>query len=270
MYKRDRGDPPDKDEILRELTYHIKKPDGTRFLLAKALNQVYLCFYDNDIRFTDFFDPISAQALLGAASRVGVSGIAFGGYDGAERVRIRFPDDCADDFPIARIMVNFDKKFAKNLSHRDFLGAIIGLGIERHKLGDIVLTVAGAVLFVAEDIAAFILENLDKIGRVGVKPVLLGADEDVFGLDNREAARISVASLRLDCVLAAAFGVSRREAAQAVSAGRAFVNWQSIDNLSRPVQEGDIITLRKFGRIRINNIGDKSRKDKIYVEIIRY
>ena len=262
---------PKKEDVLRKLTNDSKKPDN-RMMLAKALDQVYLCSYDRIRGFTDFLDPVCVNKMLGVVHEFGLMATVFGGYDGAERAKIGLDETeiSGADFPIRRVLIKYNQKFAPNLAHSDFLGAVIGLGLNRSKLGDIVLTMRGAVLLAETDAADYILANMSQVGKVGVKTAMIADDDEFFGLNNQHQIRLTLASLRLDNMLAAAFGISRKEAVESVSAGRVFVNWQGADSVSRAVCEGDIITLRKFGRIRIDEIGGKSRKDKIYVGITKY
>ncbi|MCL2415319.1 MAG: YlmH/Sll1252 family protein [Defluviitaleaceae bacterium] len=251
----------------------FKKPDN-RFLFAKAMNQVYLCVYSHKICFSDFLDPATVSLVL-QESRGEVKTKVFGGYEGAERNIIAFipdsqPEPAQIDFPISRIMISYDKKFVSDLRHGDFLGSLIGLGIDRDKIGDIVIVVGGAVVITDNAMANFVLSNLEKIGRASIKTKLLSPDDDFFGLNNQQVKSITISSLRLDSVLAAAFPISRKAAASSIEAGRAFINWQEINSPSALVNEKDIITLRKFGRIRINEIVGKSRKDKIIIEITQF
>jgi len=273
MHKYNSAHLPKKEDLLRKLMqkYNSKKPDN-RFLLAKALDQVYLFFNNREICFTDFLDPVSIEKLLGVICEFGIKATVFGGHSGAEREKIGLAEGeiAWEIFPIKRIIVKYPQKFAPNLAHGDFLGSVLGLGIDRSKIGDIVITMQGAVIIVDDGISEFIVMNLEKVGRTGVRAELLADDDEFFGLNNQRRIRISVASLRLDNVLAQGFGVARRDAADAVGAGRVFVNWRGADSPSRLVQEGDMVTLRGSGRIRIDEIGGKSRKDKIYVDITRY
>lgn len=243
------------------------------YSFAKALDQIYLCFNSGVPRFTEFLDPMRRQRVLtglGGLDKFGIILAEDGGYPEAERKMLGFAanDDIAN-FPIAKILVEYEAKHS-NPAHKDFLGAILGLGLDRSVIGDIVLLPDSAVIMAEAHIEDFLLTGLHKVGKTAVSTSRLPDDALLYGLNNRVPDRLICASLRLDCVLAAAFKLSRGDAAALVKSGKAYVNWQETNSPAKAVKEGDMLTLRKYGRIQLAQVAGKSRKDHILLDIIRF
>ncbi|MDR2183059.1 MAG: hypothetical protein LBE55_02685 [Clostridiales bacterium] len=249
-----------------------KSDSGHSF--AKVLGQVYLCLESGAPAFTDFLDPERrqyAQSRLIGLEKFGIAMTEEGGYPEAERKMLGFAPEDMDfpQYPIARILAEFDAKHASP-AHSDFLGAILGLGLSRNVIGDIVMLPASAVIMAEAHIEGFLLSGLRKVGKTAVSTSHLPRDAHIFGIDNRKTDRLICASLRLDNVLAAAFRLSRGDAAALVKSGKAFINWHEAASASKVVRQGDMLTLRKYGRVQISNLAGKSRKDHFLIDIIRY
>ena len=261
---------------LHELSRFLDKinKSDSDYSFAKVLDQVYLCLESGISKFTEFLDPQRcnyAQVNLTGLDKFGIIMIADGGYPDAERKILGFaPANTGfTELPIAKILVEYETKHA-NLTHSDFLGVVLGLGLDRSVTGDIVMLPASAVIIAEARIEDFLLSNLHKVGRTAVSVSRLLDDAHFFGLDNRVKNRVVCASLRLDNVLAAAFKLSRGDAASMVKSGKAFVNWHEANSPAKSVKEGDMITLRKHGRVQIAEVAGKSRKDHFLIDIIRF
>ncbi len=195
-----------------------------------------------------------------------------GGYEGAERKFLFFLPEYLDEefFPLDEYITAFSAKvpFGKP-THRDFLGSILGLGIERECIGDI-LVGEETVFLVDKKIAAFIAENLKKVGRLGVflKEIPLTdikAVEEPF-----DEVEVSVASLRLDALCAAAFNISRSAAVSAIESGQVSKNWLPCENVSEQLSEGDLISFRGKGRAKLFRIGGTSKKGRTFANFKVY
>lgn len=221
--------------------------------------------------FTDFLDP-RKQVIIADYFRKNkdISIEFFGGYEEAERKicaiynqDIRFDKD---EFPIDILHLAWNSY--KKIGHRDILGYILGAGIKREKIGDIIQYDDQAYVCVGRDIAGYIIINVDKIGSVSVE---IDNYEGAFQFSKEEKITASVvASLRLDCILAAGFGVSRTKAVEAIKSSKVFINWKVEDSSSKEVKDGDIISWRGKGRIRLNNVSGTTKKDRIKVNIKKY
>lgn len=245
-----------------------------KLAFSKSLDQAIFAMKRHAPAFTDFMDPIKAEkvaAVLRTCRGFTLAFAIFGGNPSCERVRIGFFPDSMDanfdEFPIDALEVEFDARFSEP-GHRDFLGALLGLGIDRGRIGDIFVKQGRAVIFVDREMSSFICGSLEKIGRYSATAKLL-APEDVFVYQiEKEETMITVSSLRLDSVLAAAFHLSRGKVAQLVAGEKALVNWNTITSVTKQIEEGDRLTLRGHGRIQVAEIVGKTKKDKIIVKIL--
>lgn len=150
-------------------------------------------------------------------------------------------------------------------THRDFLGAILGLGIERDCVGDIIVGEESFFL-TTRKIAPFILQNLDKVGRLGVKLKEVPIDSVPDKNEPHTEVEASVASLRLDALISAAFNISRSTAAQGIEAGLVSLNFLPCENPAKTLKEGDLISYRGKGRAKVFELGSFSKKGRQFVK----
>ena len=224
--------------------------------------------------FTDFLG-LAEQSLFAEVSRsLGTDFTVFGGCDGAERVMVRFGDrdmlEYAPPFPIATILIRpRAEKFASELTHRDFLGSLMNLGIERDCLGDIVIHGKSAHLFATEEIAPFIISSLERVRNTDVVAELSTLDEGI-ALFRTEARQIQISSERLDAVIAKAYHLSREDAQAYFRRGQVFVNGRLIENTSYTPHEGEKISVRTLGRLIYRGVTGTSRKGKLNVTVEMY
>ena len=225
--------------------------------------------------FTDFLGLAEQDVLSEAKSAIRhVPCTLFGGIEGAERVMARFgdPDELGYElpFPIRTVMIApRSQKFADKLTHRDFLGAILNLGIDRSKLGDIVIRDNVGYLFAEEEIASYVASELTRVRHTDVCATV--TDRLPEGeLYRTEVRRIQISGERLDAVIAKVFSISR-EAAQALFAKRlVFLNGRCIESVSQIPREGDVISARGLGRMIYRGFASESRKGKLNVEVELY
>ncbi|MCD8037113.1 MAG: YlmH/Sll1252 family protein [Clostridiales bacterium] len=198
----------------------------------------------------------------------------FGGFAEAERKRIAFfPDYFSEDeiiFPICAVKITHNAKFTSGLSHRDFLGSILGLGLERSRVGDIVVLDDAAYCFAEDDIASYIAANLEKVGRASVKTEIINPSEIVMPEKKMDIKNVTVSSLRADTVFGAVFGKSRSEAQELIRSERASVNWNVINSVSETIDEGDILSLKGSGRGKLVEVGGTTKKGRIVITVGRY
>jgi RNA-binding protein YlmH len=195
----------------------------------------------------------------------------YGGYEEAERtVAVFLPDyaELADNDPLALLRITQDGK--KALSHRDYLGSLLGLGIKREIIGDILVREDGADIVIMKDMADFLLYNYEKAGRTSLKAEIISIGQIIVPENRFEEKRDTVASLRLDNLIASAFSVSRGRAAEAIAGGLVFVNGQQSEKADRMVKEGDKVVLRGKGKILLKSVGGVTRKDRISSVIHKY
>ena len=238
-------------------------------LKQRALDTVRLSETRNAPCFLGFLSPAEAAAVQDAVKNINCSVCFFGGFEGAERsVFCCKPDWCEDPhFPISGVTFLF--RPADRLAHRDFLGALTGLGIAREKIGDILVEAGRAVAFIHKDILPFVLSQTEKIGSVGVR-LSEGYSLPLPSLSKLADFKASVSSLRLDCVVSELAHVSRKEAAQLISLGYVSVNSLICEKGTHSVKAGDSITVRQKGKFKIKSVDGTTRKGKTVLEYQKY
>lgn len=204
----------------------------------------------------------------------GIKYTAFGGTEGAERVMIRFgsSEDLGyeEEFPIAVLKIApKSEKFADRLTHRDFLGSIMNLGIERETLGDIIIINNVGYLFVKDDLAEFISDSLTKIKHTDVN-VTLASELPEGELYRTETRKIQLSSERLDAVLAKVFSLSRDDAQSLFKRSLVFVNGRCTESVSYTPKAGDVISARGYGRLIYRGYDSTSKKGKLNVLVEVY
>lgn len=192
----------------------------------------------------------------------------FGGYDGAERCIAAFGYDCEEaDFPISMIKVEpVSPKFADKLSHRDFLGSLMGLGIKREVLGDIVISDNTGYIFCLNTIAGYIVQELSKVRHTIVKCSIADALPD-SAVKTPEEEQMVVASERLDVLVSAVYHFSRSAVKELFVARRIYVNSRICENCSYIPKEKDIISVRGKGRFVYNGVIGKTKKDRNIISV---
>lgn len=188
------------------------------------------------------------------------------------KVACFYPYDtyCDIIYPISILEIKpVNKKFADDLSHRDFLGAIMNLGIERHLLGDILVADKMAYIFIISKMADFVCDNLLRIRHTTVSTSLC-SNYDFNYTPVFKEEKGSVASERIDAVIAFAFNVSRNESALFISSGKVFVNGVQTVSKSYVLKYGDIVTVRGKGRFVFDEVAATTKKGRYFIKIRKY
>lgn len=198
----------------------------------------------------------------------------FGGCDIAERKMIRFGSEeelgYVQEFPIVAITITpVADRFADDLSHRDFLGALMNLGIKREMLGDIFVRDKKACVFCKDSIAGYIIENLTRVRHTSV---LAAVTEDISDIASNETEDrvIQVSSQRIDAVIARVYNLSRQEAVNMFPAGLIFLNGRSCTENARQLKAGDVISVRGRGKFEYAEELNLSKKGKLNCRVQIY
>jgi len=225
--------------------------------------------------FTDFLGLAEQAAFNEAkASFRGIPYTAFGGVSGAERVMIRFGDEegfgYTEPFPIVCIKAEpLSQKFADRLTHRDFLGALLNLGIDRSTLGDIPIVDNVGYIFAKEDIAPYIISELKRVKHTDVK--LSIADSIPEGEPYRtERKRIQANGERIDSVIAKVFSISRDDSLSFFQKRLVFVDGRLCENNSYIPKKNEVISVRGYGRMIYLGYETTSKKGKLNIEVDLY
>lgn len=226
---------------------------------------------------TGFLDSHEqALARKAAMHAAGVRTLMYGGYDDAERrmlvcvpADLPVSDEGATESLVSVLRVT-KPAMSRALSHRDYLGSILGLGIERRLTGDILVRDDGADIFIVPEIAEFLQSEYHQAGRSAVKTEIVSAGEVIVPETRCEIIKDTVSSVRLDSVISSAFRVSRSIAAEAVRGGLVSVDHAECLKVDAKVEEGAILVMKGKGRAVLEEIGKESKKNRIWIRIKRF
>ena len=200
----------------------------------------------------------------------------YGGFDDAERKILCFCGDEAIvvseelEWPIACIrLVPANKKFSDSLTHRDFLGAVLNLGIDRNRVGDILIQDNEGFLFCTDAIANFITEHLSKVKHTTIRAEL-NYDRDFEYTRKLKEITGTVSSVRLDSILAVAFKSSRSSLTGLIEGGKVFVNSREVLSNSYQLKEQDIVSVRGYGKFIYAGTVYQTKKGRYSVKILLY
>ncbi len=232
-------------------------------------------YRQNIFLFTDFLGLAEQDVFHRMEGELKGCGLRlWGGREHADRVVLRFGDPEAlgyeADFPIACIHIEpLNRKFADDLSHRDFLGALMNLGIERSTLGDIVAGEKQAYLFCLEGVAEFICDNLTQVRHTQVKCRVTEDYREILQ-EEPEKVTVQVVSPRADGVIAKIYHLSREDSLRLFQAGKVYVDGRLCENNSRTLKAGETVNARGFGKFVFLGETGETRKGKTNVEAAVY
>lgn len=239
---------------------------------AELADKSYKC---NQYFFTDFLSLEDAALLRKTMEEERFYDFSmFGGANGCMREIARFGnvDSIGYElsYPILTIQVKpLLQKFADALTHRDFLGALMNLGIKREKIGDIIIRNNEGYIFVVDTIADYIVENLTKIKHTNVSATVIDGTKIDISYETK-SSEVLVPSLRIDAIIAKKCNLSRSKVIEIMREKKVFLGGRIMENTSYTVKEGDVITVRGYGKMIFKNISGETKKGKIYVTIEEY
>lgn len=234
----------------------------------KRFKELYDRAYQRGYKVFGEFMNMEEQSVL---KETGLPCVTFGGFDMAERVVCAFGEDISKaDFPISCLCVSpVSAKFSDALTHRDFLGALMNLGIKRETLGDIVLKNNCGYIFCLDKISDYIADHLTKVKHTTVS--VRKADQlpdDMTAAP--EELELIVSSCRLDVLVSAVYKLSRKEACRLFETGKIFVNSRQTGSPSRTASEEDILSVRGRGRFIFDGVIRKTKKDRLVVSVKKF
>ncbi len=255
----------DKERI----TAHINDLDLKK-TIYKVIDKALGVLKNYDCRYTDFLNPYelkNAIAVLNSIDDIKYS--VYGGCGGSERNVIYMypyyvPEEDIES-PISALMIEGNFKF-KEVSHKDYLGSILGLGIKREKIGDILIHKNFCQVVVQNDIKDYIILNMTKVARnnISVKEILIS---DIQKIDiNYKEIGFTVSSNRIDCIVSSIYNISRQEANKIISSNRVYVDYEPINNISKKIEANSLISVRGKGRCIISDIGDVNKKGRLRIK----
>lgn len=246
-----------------------------RLALAKVLDRAGQARSRNVPAATDFLSPHRqslALDLLRLAEIPETEYVLQGGYGGAERRLFLFLPDWLErpdaGSPIRCLRAAFREEHA--LTHRDFLGSLMGMGVVREKVGDILAGPGSADLLVLESVADFLLQSWDAAGRARLTVTAVDPAHIHIPAARCQEVRDTVASLRLDAVTSAGFRLARGKAAALIESGKVRLNWRECVRPDRLLAAGDVVSARGLGKFELAEAGGVTRKGRVSIVIKRY
>ncbi len=246
-----------------------------RLTLAKVLDRAAQAQRRNVPAHTDFLSPQQRQTALDLLRLAGIPETAYvsgGGYEGAERQVLLFLPDWMEpegaESPVRCLRAAYRE--ADKPSHRDFLGSLMGLGIVREKVGDILVGPESTDLLVLDSVEDFLLQNWSSTGRTRLSVSAVELDHLHIPAAQRKEVRDTVSSLRLDAVAASAFRLARGKAAALIESGKVQLNWRECVKSDRLLEPGDVVSARGFGKFELAEVGGLTRKGRISIVLLVY
>ena len=260
-----------------ELLNKFSKDPEERVVLARVLDQMERTQNRSIPCATQFLSPAqraAAEPLLTASGRP--RHLFFGGYENAERTVCAFLPDwqegedwlADEENPVGAIEAAFPA--GSGLSHRDLLGGLMGIGLTREKVGDILVFDGRAQIVALKEAIPIILSQFDQAGRYWLQLNEIPLSGLTPAPVQVKLVKDTVATLRLDAVLSSGFSIARGKAADLIGAGRVSVNHRECTKTDKTVTEGDVLTCRGLGKCILTSVGGQSKKGRIIIEMERY
>ena len=247
----------------------------TEILRKRLMDLGNQSFRNNMFTFTGFLSLAEQQIIYELKDELGdIVYSAEGGHEMAERVMVRFgnPEELGYEEPFPVVCVHIKplmKKFSDSLTHRDFLGALMNLGIERNTLGDLLVQDNECYLFCHEKIADYICEELTKVKHTSIICSITEPDVSLVQ-KNPVKYEILVSSLRIDTAVAKVYQLSRSKTTDLFREKKIFVNGRLQENNSCLLKEGDTVTARGYGKFVFAKLLSVTKKEKLRLEIEKY
>ena len=263
----------------REILNEYREKDD-KILLAQILDKVEMVDNKNKIENTDFLDLAQIELVQKFINKIKIENyMSYGGFEQAERKMFVFYPDKFNETVVEKNLANIVKIIRIELpddlkgkyTHRDYLGAVIKLGVERKKVGDIIVDNNGADIIIDKDISKFLLENLGSLTRFSKSTI---TEEDVENLRTveikKEEIEIIVSSLRLDNVISELARCSRNKGLDIINMVRVFVNFQCETKKTKQIKPGDMVTIRGKGRFYIKDIVGQTRSGRTIIKVEKF
>ncbi|MFV0503470.1 MAG: RNA-binding protein [Lachnospirales bacterium] len=239
--------------------------------ISKTMDKVNLTIMKNIKTVTEFLSPMELSDVLKEVLYEKVKYKIYGGYEDSERNKIAFSSEFEEiynwDFSICILQIKYNKKFYKELKHPDVLGSVLGLGISRDLIGDILIG-EDIYIFVDEKISDYILMSLEYVGRTKVWCERI--EEISYKKKECEVINFGVNSLRVDVVIAAIFNLSRSVAKELIDKEKVFLNYNVVNSVSKVLNEKDVASVRGYGKFQFLEETGLSKKGKIRIDVKMY
>jgi RNA-binding protein YlmH len=263
----------DKNEIVKKHSQEAEE----KLLLARVLDKQEDSEQKNILRNTKFLNE--QQRALVERMMVSIGNtrhLFFGGYEGAKRTILIFlpdymePEQITNDSICPLAFIRAEYSADNKISHRDFLGTLMGTGIKRETIGDILVGEESCDIVVLKEVLSYLMANFESVGRLRVKTSVITAELLKVPEEKFIIIKDTVASMRLDNVVSSGFSISREKASKYVKAGRVSLNFLECSKADKIVSEGDAISLHGMGKIQLHQIGNQTKKGRMVIVVKKY
>ncbi|MGL5311931.1 MAG: RNA-binding protein [Peptostreptococcaceae bacterium] len=251
------------------LTNHIKDIE-LKNKMFKVIDRANSCLKNYDVKQTEFLNPYeirNAIAVLNSESDIKYT--VDGGYANAERSTIfiypYYMEYEQIESALKFIQVEGNFKF-KSISHKDYLGAILNLGIKREKIGDIIIHENFCQVVVSNDICDFIIMNLTKVSRNNVSVKEISKNDIIENSPEYKDIAFTVSSDRLDCIISGLYNISRQDSTKYINGERVYVNYEKVTSTSKEIKDNSLISVRGKGRAIVVKVGELTKKGRIKIQ----
>ena len=253
------------------------KEKDDKILLAQVSDKIEMCENKNKIEYTNFLDLAQIELVQNYIDKLKIENyISYGGYEQSERKLFAIYPEKFNSTVVEKNLVSIVKivriqlpdELKGKYAHRDYLGAVIKLGVKREKVGDIIVDNDGADIIVEKDISKFLLENLSGLTRFSKSKITIEKIDNLRTVEvRREEREIIVSSLRLDNVISELARCSRNKALDIINMERVFVNFQCETKKTKQIKTGDMVTIRGKGRFYIKELVGQTKSGRVIVKI---
>lgn len=256
------------------------KEKDDKILLAQVSDKIEMCENKNKIEYTNFLDLAQIELVQNYIDKLKIENyISYGGYEQSERKLFAIYPEKFNSTVVEKNLVSIVKivriqlpdELKGKYAHRDYLGAVIKLGVKREKVGDIIVDNDGADIIVEKDISKFLLENLSGLTRFSKSKITIEKIDNLRTVEvRREEREIIVSSLRLDNVISELARCSRNKALDIINMERVFVNFQCETKKTKQIKTGDMVTIRGKGRFYIKELVGQTKSGRVIVKIEKF
>lgn len=266
-----------RQEILNKITN-----DDDRLLASKLLDKIEFVNSRNSVEYTEFLDMRQRQLLEKLLKDLKIKNyVAYGAYKTAERTAIIiYPEKLEEVFEnenfdynvvFGVVRIQLPNELKGMYTHRDYLGAIIKIGMKREKVGDIITSKDGAEIIVLKDAEKYIMEGLKELTRFSKADFQsIKIEELIVEEPETQVLNIIIPSMRVDSIVSEAIRTSRAKATAIIKEERIFVNHELITKCSKELKENDIITVRGKGRFKVGKVLNQTKKGNLVLEVEKF
>ena len=256
------------------------KNDKSEILISKIMDKIDFCISKNKIQTTDFLSQEEQKSIEKSIKSNGIKNyIITGGFIESERKMFLFYPDKLENIVdkinlnefINAIRIILPNEKIGEYSHKNYLSALIKLGITRDKIGDIIVDDKGADIIIKPEICKFLLLNLPSLTRFSKSRIEKISLEELREINIKtEIIKITVASMRLDNIVSELAHCSRAKANEILEQERVLINHETFAKASKEIKVNDIVTIRGKGRFIIKDIVGESKKGRLFIEVEKF